>query len=74
MFDQLARIIISLGTILIFIGGIIWLVGKFPFVGRLPGDILIKKDSFTFYVPLSTAIIISLILSLVLTLIANFKK
>ncbi|MGB9911477.1 MAG: DUF2905 domain-containing protein [Microgenomates group bacterium] len=72
--QELGRIIINLGIILIFVGGIFWLLGKLPFIGKLPGDIIIKKENFSFYAPLGTMLLLSLILSLIFTLISNFKK
>jgi len=44
---------------------------KIPWIGKLPGDILIKKEKFTFYFPLTTSILISIILTLLFTL---FRK
>jgi hypothetical protein len=66
---------VSIGKSLIFLGLGICLLGiafvvfsrfKVPFLGRLPGDIIIKKENFTFYFPLATSLLISLILSVVL--------
>lgn len=74
MIEQLAKITIIMGVILIFFGGVFWLFGKIPFMGKLPGDILIKKENFTFWAPITTTILISLIISLILTFIANLKK
>jgi len=69
------------GKILIFLGAIFILMGIFflffphlPYVGKLPGDIYIKKDSFTFYFPLTSCILISLLLSLLFYLISRFLK
>jgi hypothetical protein len=45
------------------------LVGKVPWIGKLPGDIYIKRENFTFYFPLATSIVISIILSLILWLL-----
>lgn len=63
----------GLGKSLILIGIIIIVIGlfaaygpKIPYLGKLPGDIHVKKDNFVFYFPLATSIIISVILSLVL--------
>ncbi len=63
---ELAKMIIILGIVLVAIGLLLLLAQKFPFLGRLPGDILIKKDNFTFYFPLATSIILSIIISLIL--------
>ncbi len=47
---------------------------RIPFLGKLPGDILIQKKNFTFYFPLATSIIVSFVLSLVLYLISKIQK
>lgn len=62
------KIFILFGAILILLGGLLTLGSKLPFLGRLPGDFLIKREGFTFYFPLAT----SVILSILLTIIVNF--
>lgn len=74
MIQEFAKIIISLGIILIFVGSLLWLFGKLPFIGKLPGDIYIKKENFSFYAPIATMLLISVILSLIFTIISNLKK
>lgn len=57
------------GVVLLFIGGVLLVLGKAGIgIGKLPGDILIKKENFTFYFPLATCIIISVILTILLAL------
>ncbi|MBU1998761.1 MAG: DUF2905 domain-containing protein [Candidatus Omnitrophota bacterium] len=68
MMQELGKVLIIFGAILIFAGLLLIFANKVPFVGRLPGDILIQKKTLTFYFPLTTSIIISIILSLVLWL------
>lgn len=65
----------DIGKVFLIIGGVIFIIGLiytvFPtitFPPRLPGDIFIKKDNFTFYFPVVT----SLIISIILTLLLNF--
>ncbi|UPU35133.1 DUF2905 domain-containing protein [Geomonas paludis] len=60
--------LIILGLIIAAIGVLFTLAGRIPWLGRLPGDIYVKKENFTFYFPLATSIIISLVLSLILWL------
>lgn len=64
----LARILILLGAILMGAGLFIYFFGPFLPLGRLPGDIHIKREGFSFYFPITTGILISIILSLILYL------
>lgn len=60
--------LILLGVVLIVVGIVFSLAGKIPWLGQLPGDIYIQRERFTFYFPLTTSLILSLILTLVLYL------
>lgn len=62
------KTLIILGMV-IFIVGVIWPVIDFIKLGRLPGDIILKKNNFTFYFPIVTSIIISLLCSLIIWLV-----
>lgn len=68
---SLGKILIIFGIVLAVLGLILLLGDKIPWIGRLPGDIIIKRDKFTFYFPLMTCIIISLLLTLLFSL---FRK
>lgn len=70
--QHLGKLIIILGIFLVVIGVLIVLAPRIPYIGRLPGDIYIKRDRFTIYFPLVSSIIISLILTLILNFI--FRK
>ena len=64
------------GKLLMVIGGIILVIGflmQFINIGKLPGDIIIKKENTTFYFPLMTSILLSVILSVVFYFIGRFK-
>ena len=50
------------------VGGLLLLVGKVPFLGRLPGDIVIRREHWSFYFPLTTGIVISIVLTLLFSL------
>lgn len=63
------KIFIGLGILMIILGGLFMLGGKIPFLGRLPGDIAIQKKNFSFYFPITTCIIMSIIFSLVMWLL-----
>lgn len=61
---EIRRILIIAGVVLIFMG-LLWpWLGKIPF-GRLPGDILIERPNVRIYIPITTMILISLILSII---------
>ncbi len=67
--SDLARFLIIVGVILVVVGLALLLVPKIPGLGKLPGDIVIKRENFTFYFPLGTSILISVILSLIFWLL-----
>lgn len=66
--NDLGKSIIFIGIVLIIVGVFITMAGKIPGVGKLPGDILIKKENFSFYFPLTTCIVLSIILSTIIYL------
>ncbi|CAI9085292.1 DUF2905 domain-containing protein [Candidatus Methylacidiphilum fumarolicum] len=67
--QEIGKILVFLGIFLIVIGLIIGLGFGKGWIGRLPGDIKIEKGNFTFYFPLTTSILISIILSFIFWLI-----
>ena len=65
MAGDIGKIIIFIGLLLVVIG-FVWMVGnKLPFIGKLPGDIAIERKNYSFYFPVTTCIIISIILSFI---------
>jgi hypothetical protein len=68
-FTSLSRFFILFGIIFIVLGLLLLLLPKIPFLGRLPGDIYIKRGHFTFYFPLGTSILLSILLTLLLNLL-----
>jgi len=63
---DLGKSIIAIGIVLVIVGFIITIAGKVPGVGKLPGDIFIKKENFSFYFPLTTCILLSIIFSAIM--------
>ena len=64
----LGKALIFFGVILVGVGFLLVLFNKIPFLGKLPGDIYIQKKNLTFYFPLTTSIIVSIVLSLIFRL------
>ena len=66
--DSLAKMLILCGVVLALLGGLLLLSGKIPFLGRLPGDIVVRRENWSFSFPLTTSIVISIVLTLLLSL------
>jgi hypothetical protein len=69
--SDLGKLLIILGVIMAVIGVVLLAAPKIPWLGKLPGDITYRGKGFTFYFPLATCILVSLVLSLILYL---FRK
>lgn len=65
---DIGKVIIFAGVVLIVLGVVTIFSSKIPLIGKLPGDILIKKEGFTFYFPIVTSIIISIIITIIINL------
>ena len=66
----LGKLILGVGLLLVVLGLLLSFGSKLPFrLGRLPGDIVVKRESFTFYFPLATSVVLSLVLTRVLAIL-----
>lgn len=63
-FQAFGKILLSLGLVLVVLGGCLVLAGKLPWIGKLPGDIWIERKYVQFYFPLATCLLLSVFLSL----------
>lgn len=68
MMNDFAKTLIFFGVVLIAGGILVSLFGKVPGIGKLPGDIYLRKGAFTFYFPVTTSLLLSLLLTLVFTI------
>ena len=64
-----AKSLILLGLAIAAFGAVLWLFSSVPFIGRLPGDIYIRRGNFSFYFPIVTCILMSILLSLIFALL-----
>lgn len=71
--------LVGLGKILLIFGGVTVVAGlllvfsqHIPFLGKLPGDIFVKKDSVSFYFPIVTMLIISVVLTIIINVMLHF--
>ena len=71
--ENIARFLVIGGIVLILIGGGVYLAAKFGIpLGRLPGDIRIEGENGSFYFPLASSILVSVILTIILNLVSRF--
>ena len=66
MSSELGKALIVAGILLVAIGLLLTFGGKLNFIGKLPGDIRIERENFSFFFPLGTCLLISLLLSLII--------
>ena len=64
-----AKSLILMGLVMAAVGAMLWLFSGVPFLGRLPGDIYIRRGNFAFYFPIVTCILISIVVSLIFALL-----
>lgn len=69
--NEIGKILIFFGLILAVLGLLLTFAGKIPFIGKLPGDIVIERRNFVFYFPLGTSILLSVIISLIFYLLSR---
>ena len=73
--ESIARYLMIGGIILLLVGGGVYLAAKFGIpLGRLPGDIRIEGENSSFYFPITTSILVSLVLTIVINLISRFLQ
>jgi hypothetical protein len=68
---QFGKILLVLGLVIAGVGLLMIVGGKIPWIGRLPGDFFHKGEKFTFYFPLTTSILVSVVLSLIFWFISR---
>jgi hypothetical protein len=62
---DLGRALLIMGVVIAVIGMVVMVAGRVPWIGRLPGDIHVERGHWTFYFPLATSIVISVVLTLI---------
>lgn len=70
-FQPVAKLIIALGIILVIIGVVLLYAKDIPFIGKLSGDIHIEKKNYSFHFPITTCILLSVIISLLFYLFSK---
>jgi hypothetical protein len=73
-FSDLGKFIALAGAALLVLGGLIWLMGKAPFLGNLPGDIHIQRGNVSCFFPLTTMIVLSILLTVILNIVLRLMR
>ena len=68
---ELGKVLLIFGIFMVVVGLLLMFAPKIPFFGRLPGDIVIRRGNFTFYFPLATSILLSVLLTILFSI---FRK
>ncbi len=68
---EIGKLLVVLGLLIAVIGLVLIFAPRIPYLGRLPGDIAIERPNFRFYFPITTSLLISLILTLILWAISR---
>jgi hypothetical protein len=74
MVTEIGRWLIGLGIILVIVGVALLVLGRLPWFGRLPGDIVIERENLKVFIPLGTMLLISLFLTLLANVIARLWR
>lgn len=69
--SQIGRMLVILGVVIVVVGVAMMFSDRIPWLGRLPGDIVVRRRNVTFYFPVVTAILLSLILTVILNLLTR---
>jgi hypothetical protein len=69
--ETIGKSLVVIGAGLALLGGLVWLLSKMPFLGRLPGDISIERPGVTCLIPLASSIVISILLTILLNVIVR---
>jgi hypothetical protein len=70
--DSMAKILLIVGGAIILLGLLMLFASHIPFIGKLPGDTIIKRENLTLYFPIVSFLLISIILSVIISLIIKF--
>jgi len=66
--QELGRTLVLIGAVVMAVGLVLVFANRIPFLGRLPGDVVVQKKNFTLYFPIATGLVLSLVLTVVLNL------
>jgi hypothetical protein len=72
--EVIGKWLVIIGTAILLLGGLLWLLSKIPFLGHLPGDIRIERPGLTCLIPLASSILLSLALTVLLNVVIQIVR
>lgn len=73
--EQTGKVLVAFGAVVAIVGALMWLgVFRWLRLGRLPGDIVVQKPGFSFFFPITTMVLISVVLMLISWLVGYFRR
>ena len=70
-FDSLGKTLMIFGGVMLVVGALLYFGGKIPWLGRLPGDIHVERENFSFYFPVVSSILLSIVLTIIFNLFSR---
>ena len=71
--QMMGKMLVGVGSVIVLVGIVLMSSDRIPFLGKLPGDIVIKRDNFQFYFPITTGVILSLLVSLIVWIVSHYR-
>lgn len=67
--SDLGKVLLLVGAVIVVLGALLLVLGRVPFLGRLPGDIYVRRGGTSFYFPIATCLVLSVILTVLVNLV-----
>jgi Protein of unknown function (DUF2905) len=68
---EIGKLLVGVGLVIAAVGVVLLIAGRIPWLGRLPGDIVVERGNWSFYFPLATSLLLSVVVSLILWLVSR---
>lgn len=72
--SDLGKVLLLVGAVVVVLGTLLLVLGRVPFLGRLPGDIYVRRGGTSFYFPVVTCLVLSVILTVLVNLVLFFLR
>ena len=72
--ESTGKMLVLLGLAIVALGALLWSVGSVPLIGKLPGDLYIRRGTWSLYFPITTSIVLSVVLTLVMWINSAFRR